>query len=184
MVQDIIEGQEKRVRIMWRFRDSLKEEVINIEKLNGDLEPMMEKMMLKMPHLAHDIFKDLDNKSLANCRLLGNFWKQEIDNNKKLLIIQWKQVRQTKLICKDLEESSFEAHLTIWKETFDLVEFMTVDNIKLFLKISRTFTREVLVRNEVDKTEAPFFPVAILEKVAYKFTKVLFRNIFVHCRLV
>ena len=44
MVQDIIEGQEKRVRIMWQFRDSLR---INIEKLNGDLEPMMEKMMLK-----------------------------------------------------------------------------------------------------------------------------------------
>ena len=135
--------------------------------------------ILKNPGLTHIVIKilsSLDSKSLAKCRLLGNAWKQEIDNNKKLLIIQWKQVRQTKLICKDLEESSFEAHLTIWKETFDLVEFMTVDNIKLFLKISRTFIREVLVRNEVDKTEAPLFPVAILEKVAYKFTKVLFKT--------
>ena len=134
--------------------------------------------ILKNPGLAHiglKILSSLDSKSLTNCRLLGNVWKQEIDNNRKLLIIQWRQVRQTKLNCMDVQPmtSTFEAHLTNWKETFDLVEFMTVDKIKLFLKVSRTFIREVLVRNEVGKKEAPLFPIAILEKVAYGFTKIL-----------
>ena len=57
---------------------SLKKEKIYYD----NLEPMIDQMMLKFPHLAHDILKELDNISMANCRNISKQWRNFIDDQK------------------------------------------------------------------------------------------------------
>ena len=57
---------------------SLKKENIYYD----NLEPMIDQMMLKFPHLAHDILKELDNISMANCRNISKQWCNFIDVQK------------------------------------------------------------------------------------------------------
>ena len=42
----------------------------------------LDEMMLRFPHLAQDVFEELDNKSLANCRNLSRSCCDFIDNEK------------------------------------------------------------------------------------------------------
>ena len=40
---------------------------------------MMEEAFLRFPHLPEQIFKQLDNKSLTNSRVVGIYWQIFID---------------------------------------------------------------------------------------------------------
>ena len=42
----------------------------------------MEDLFIRFPHIAQQIFENLDNKSLTNCREVTRSWKQFIDNKK------------------------------------------------------------------------------------------------------
>ena len=80
-----MEGR-KEFHEMTQFIEPSKEVKISIEKSNDDLEPMIDKMMLKFSHLAQDIFKNLDNISIAKCRKISKNWRNFIDNQKFQLI--------------------------------------------------------------------------------------------------
>ena len=75
---------------------SLKEVIINIE--NDELEPMINKMMLRFPHLAQDTFKELDNKTMVNCRKVSKIWCNFIDNEK----FQWVRKVQRYVFFKEM----------------------------------------------------------------------------------
>ena len=94
MAQDNIEGREiKPLRVRW-FRNSLKEIIINIE-LNEDLEPIIDKMIVKFPHLAQEIFKELDYKSIANCQKVSKIWFGFIDNQKFQCIRKMQEYKES-----------------------------------------------------------------------------------------
>ena len=55
----------------------------------------MTKLMLDCPHVALDIFKKLDRKSLGNCRAVSRGWKDYIENERhywKLQLLQCKNL--------------------------------------------------------------------------------------------
>ena len=43
---------------------------------------MMEEVLLRFPHIGYQIFKQLNNPFLTNCREVSNSWKNFIDNEK------------------------------------------------------------------------------------------------------
>ena len=45
----------------------------------------LDEMMLRFPHIVQDVFKELDNKSLTNCRNEGRACCDFIDDEKIIL---------------------------------------------------------------------------------------------------
>ena len=49
-----------------------------------DIEDLIE----RFPHIVENIFENLDNKSLANCRGISKSWQEFIDNRN----LPWKRI--------------------------------------------------------------------------------------------
>ena len=44
------------------------------KQLHPPRQPTIDKMIVKFPHLAQEIFKELDYKSIANCQKVSKIW--------------------------------------------------------------------------------------------------------------
>ena len=127
---------------------SLKEVIINIE--NDELEPMINKMMLRFPHLAQDTFKELDNKSMVNCRKVSKIWCHFIDNQRCQWIRKMQRTRQVinrlriVSISQVLRYGSFWEFLcgfsSTWRCSVRIFNFFHCKKVfSIRLKILRTF---------------------------------------------
>ena len=63
----------------------LKEVVISIE--NDGTGAMVDNIIQRFPHLTRDIFKELDNESLENCRKINRQFQLTIPPTSLLIII-------------------------------------------------------------------------------------------------
>ena len=94
-----------------KFRNIMKNKVIFSSKKEvaiviDDIETtFLDEMMLRFPHIVQDVFKELDNKSLTNCRNVSRaccdfiddeklYWVRKIQNyvSMKNFLIQWQKV--------------------------------------------------------------------------------------------
>ena len=50
--------------------------------IDGTDASVLNIMIVKFPHVATDIFKELDNETLANCRKVSRLWCEHLDNQK------------------------------------------------------------------------------------------------------
>ena len=83
-----------------------------------------------LKHLAEEIFRNLDVKSLAKCRLVCNSWKHVIDQNRHLWILHLKNLRKNPKLFVDVFKSKvlrqsralFLSRFPTWTSTFDYFE--------------------------------------------------------------
>ena len=79
------------MEILNKSRNIMKNKVMFISKnevaiVIDDIETtFLDKMMLRFPHIVHDVFKELDNKSLTNCRNVSRACCDFIDDEKIIL---------------------------------------------------------------------------------------------------
>ena len=77
----------------------------------------MEDLFHVFPHIAEQIFQNLDNKSLTNCREVSQSWKQLIDDRK----LPWTQIIQIPTVLKD-----GKSYLHLAAETGQTVMFKAI----------------------------------------------------------
>jgi len=57
----------------------------------------MEDLITRFAHIAHQIFEQLDNKSLVNCREVVKTWQRYIDDKN----LVWKRIVNIPTVLKD-----------------------------------------------------------------------------------
>ena len=100
---------------------------INIEK--EETGPIIYNMMLRFPHLARDIFKELDNKSLENCRKLNRQCCDFIHNQK----FPWiRSIRRYKGTMKKFQKQWYQVLQNIPTETVKQLSFVVQEFSKKY----------------------------------------------------
>ena len=83
----------------------------------------MEETILRFPHLGRQIFKKLNNKSLAKCKKIGRTWKSFIDNEKFAIFGMIKKI-------------SNASDKSIWKR----LRIQTMEESKIFtIQLCKTY---------------------------------------------
>ena len=79
----------------------------------------MEELFLRFSHLTESIFDHLDNKSLANCRLINKTWCNYLDTQKLL------QIRIIRMTVEEFHEVGDP-----WKRVFETATTKTIMDLK------------------------------------------------------
>ena len=86
----------------------------------------MEDFNLRFPHISHQIFGNLNNQDLTNCRLVRKSWKDCIDGKK----ILW--IRMMEEVGKNIP--NFGLDNTVWSRTLRIVSVKSVREIASVIK--------------------------------------------------
>ena len=106
----------------------------------------MEEILRRFPHIGEQIFKELDNKSLAKCRKADRSWRTFIDDQKfswirkiQFCSIDYKEplkkiLKKTNLdVVKELAKEAFQkGHILHFAATIGHEEFFKKENISKF----------------------------------------------------
>ena len=84
---------------------------------------VMETFIQRFPDVSHDIFKQLGNPTLTNCKKVGRSWKKFLDGN-KLITIRMLQKYQPYFI-------EFEND---WKKAVVRMPLLTIKQFAIFVK--------------------------------------------------
>ena len=137
--------QDSQINIMEsmeNLHESLKNRHFRIEKLiqNPGLQ-----------HIALSIFKELDPKSLGNCRLVSKEWKACIDQDKywwHLQLIKCKEIMGAMVLTWNGGEQSLEKRCPEFMKTMDYIyEKESVENLEAFATFMLCY-RKKLIKNE------------------------------------
>ena len=88
--------------------------------------PVMEEVLLRFPHLGLQIFKTLDNSSLAKCRKVARSWSSFINYEE----LPWKRILQ-EYPCKDPQTKLLVSLITGQNDMFQAIFEAEKDNLKL-----------------------------------------------------
>ena len=94
---------------------------IQMEISNHFLEDsIIETMMLRFPKLIEDIFKELDEKSFANCKIASKSWCDFIDDNKFSFIRRILEYR------RNMEEFKIHWNKVVIRTPYEIVKELAI----------------------------------------------------------
>ena len=94
---------------------------IQMEISNHFLEDsILEIMMLRFPSLIQDIFEELDEKSLANCKIASKSWCDFIDDKKFPFIRKLREYR------RNMEEFKTHWNKVVIRTPFEIVKELAI----------------------------------------------------------
>ena len=131
-----------------KLHESLKKRHFRIEKLiqNPGLQ-----------HIALSIFKELDPKSLANCRVVSKEWKACIDQDKywwHLQLIKCKEI--LKIMSSSLDANSLENRMPEFMKTMEYIyERESIDSLKSFATFMSSYRKKISEIENKFKWETP-----------------------------
>ena len=104
--------------------------------------PVMEEVLLRFPHLGLQIFKTLDNSSLAKCRKVARSWSSFINYEE----LPWKRILQ-EYPCKDPQTKLLVSLITGQNDMLQAIFEAEKDNLKL--KIMNLLKLRLNIRREI-----------------------------------
>ena len=131
------------------------EVVIDIDGIEASV---LNSMILRSPHVATDIFKELDNETLANCRKVSRLWCDHLDNQK----MYW--VRMIQRYSTNMKNSYQQ-----WKKALKNTRVEYVKDISV--------STQQFVKDDASRMHCQWFPLqvvadqGVLELCKYIFEK-------------
>ena len=94
---------------------------IQVEMPNHFLEDsIIEIMILRFPKLIEDIFKELDEKSLANCKIASKSWCDFIDNKKFPIVRKLQEYK------RNMEEFRIHWNKVVIRKPFEIIKELAI----------------------------------------------------------